>query len=236
MLPKKGHILRAFDEDLREARELIRTMSEKVATEISEAAAALAKRDLERASAVIAMDKEVDRLEEEINHQVVRIIALRQPQASDLRTVISLMKIAGNLERIGDYAKNIAKRTAVLSGSSKVAGTSAIRRLAHLVEAMLRDGIKAYLEGDAELAEEVRRRDEEVDQAYNSIFREFLTHMMEDPRNITPCMHYLFIVKNLERMGDHVTSIAEQAIYLVTGEMPEDDRPKATELDPEVDD
>ena len=234
MIPRSGHINRAFDEDLREARDLVREMSALVEREIRDASRALAEHDVERAGEVIALDREVDRLEEEINHAVVRIIALRQPQATDLRTVISLMKIAGNLERIGDYAKNIAKRTSVISAASRVSGASAIRRLAEMVEAMLRDAIRAYVEGDAGLAEEVRRRDEDVDQTYNSIFREFLTHMMEDPRNITPCMHYLFILKNLERMGDHVTAIAEQAIFLVTGEMPEEERPKATAVDPDA--
>jgi len=137
------------------------------------------------------------------------------------------MKIAAALERAGDYAKNLAKRTAVLAQLTPVPGASgSIRRLAKAVVQMLTDALDAYIRRDVKLAEDVRARDRDVDQMYNSIFREFLTHMMEDPRTIGPCMHLHFIAKNIERVGDHATSVAEQVIYLVTGAMPGEDRPK----------
>jgi len=141
---------------------------------------------------------------------------------------LSVIKISANLERIGDYAKNMAKRSSVLNQMEPVSdSTGAIRRMAGAVEAMLKDALDAYIQRDADLARDVITRDEDVDQMYNALFREFLTFMMEDPRSITACMHLHFIAKNVERMGDHVTAIAEQVVYLVTGETPEDDRPKA---------
>jgi phosphate transport system protein len=172
-------------------------------------------------------DKVIDQMEERISEEVARVLALRAPMGSDLRTVLTVMKISGNLERVGDYAKNIAKRTTVLAEMPQVGGsTGAVRRMARAVEAMMKDALDAYITRNVELAQEVRARDLDVDQMYNALFREFLTHMMEDPRNITACMHLHFIAKNIERMGDHVTTIAEQVIYLVTGDLPEDDRPK----------
>jgi phosphate transport system protein len=142
--------------------------------------------------------------------------------------VLSVMKISANLERIGDYSKNVAKRTTVLAQVGDVNGSAAsLRRMAREVEVMLKDALDAYIHRDPDLAAQVIERDHEVDQMYNALFREFLTFMMEDPRNITPCMHLHFIAKNTERMGDHVTSIAEQVIYLVSGERPEEDRVKA---------
>ena len=152
---------------------------------------------------------------------------MRAPTASDLRTVLTVIKISANLERCGDYAKNMAKRTSVLVQLPPV-GSSAksLRRMAREVELMLKDALNAYVQRDAELAEQVRQRDAEIDQMYNALFREFLTFMMEDPRNITACMHLHFIAKNVERMGDHVTSVAEQVIYLVNGVMPDESRPK----------
>jgi phosphate transport system protein len=195
---------------------------------IREAARALETRDEELALTVRQGDKAIDGLEELINEETARLIALRSPTASDLRLVLSVMKIAGNLERIGDYAKNMAKRTAVLAqGPDITAGAAALRRMAREVERMLKDALDSYIQRDPELAADVIERDRDVDQMYNALFREFLTHMMEDPRNISACMHLHFIAKNTERMGDHVTSIAEQVIYLVTGVKPEEDRKKA---------
>jgi phosphate transport system protein len=195
---------------------------------IREAARALETRDEELALTVRQGDKAIDGLEELINEETARLIALRSPTASDLRLVLSVMKIAGNLERIGDYAKNMAKRTAVLAqGPDITEGAAALRRMAREVERMLKDALDSYIQRDPELAADVIERDRDVDQMYNALFREFLTHMMEDPRNISACMHLHFIAKNTERMGDHVTSIAEQVIYLVTGVKPEEDRKKA---------
>ena len=178
-------------------------------------------------SASAQADKAVDALEDQINTEAARVLALRSPAAGDLRTVLTVMKIAASLERCGDYAKNLAKRSSVLAQMSPIGDTAGgIRRMAKAVEQLLKDALDAYIQRDAELAEDVRRRDREVDQMYNSLFRVFLTHMLEDPRNITACMHLHFIAKNIERMGDHATGIAEQVIYLVRGAMPEEARPK----------
>jgi len=155
------------------------------------------------------------------------LIALRAPMASDLRAVLSVMKIAGALERVGDYAKNLAKRTSLLIGSATIDGSEgSLLRMIKEVEAMLGDVLNAYVARNTDLALAVRLRDHTVDQMYNGLFREILTHMMEDPRKISTCMHLHFIAKNVERMGDHVTNIAEQVIYSVSGELPEDARPK----------
>jgi phosphate transport system protein len=225
---KDRHIVRSYDRDLETIQALIMKMGGLVEAAILEAAQSLETRDEELAERVRHGDKAIDALEEKINEEAARLLALRQPSAGDLRTVLSVMKISANLERVGDYAKNMAKRTGVLLQMAPIDGSSgAIRRMAKTVEIMLKDALDAYIQRDAELAQDVRLRDQEVDQMYNALFREFLTFMMEDPRNITACMHLHFIAKNIERMGDHVTSIAEQVIYLVTGNLPEDERPKA---------
>lgn len=221
------HIASAFDRDLEGIQAQIMKMGGMVETAISDAARALEMRDVELAQAVRKNDKAIDALEEEVAADVARVIAMRSPTAGDLRTVLTVLKISGNLERLGDYAKNLGKRTSVLSEMPAVNGSGgSIRRMAKSVNLMLKDALDAYIRRDADLAEDIRQRDAEIDQMYNALFREFLTHMMEDPRNITACMHLHFIAKNLERMGDHVTSIAEQVIYLVTGELPDEDREK----------
>ena len=225
------HIASAFDRDLETLQTSIMKMGGLVEKAISEAAQALTDRDTELAEKVRAADKSIDALEELINEEAARIIAMRQPMSTDLRTVLAVMKVSGNLERIGDYAKNIAKRTSVLAQMSKINGSdSAIKRMAREVELMLRDVLDALVQRDPELAGDVRERDEGVDQIYNALFRELLTYMMEDPRNITASMHLHFIAKNIERMGDHTTNIAEEVIYLVTGEHPDEARPKETSV------
>lgn len=222
------HILSAFDRDLETVQALVVKMGGLVEAQIVDAATALETRDEELAQSVRKRDKAVDALEEQINAEAARLIALRAPAASDLRVALSVIKISGNLERVGDYSKNIAKRTQVLLQMPTVsASTGAIRRMAQAVESMLKDAIDSYIQRDATLAADVRARDIEIDQMYNALFREFLTHMMEDPRNITACMHLHFIAKNIERMGDHVTAMAEQVIYLVSGHKPDEDRQKA---------
>ncbi len=222
------HIASAFDRDLEAIQAQIMKMGGLVEAAIMDAARALETRDKELAQQVRQGDKAIDGLEELINEEAARVIAIRAPAAVDLRLVLSVMKISGNLERIGDYAKNIAKRTAVLAQGPNVSeSAAAMRRMAREVELMLKDALDSYIQRDVELAHDVIARDKDVDQMYNALFREFLTFMMEDPRNITPCMHLHFIAKNVERMGDHVTSIAEQVVYLVTGDKPEDDRQKA---------
>ncbi len=222
------HIASAYDRDLEAIQAMIMKMGGLVEAAIVAASNALEDRDEEAAEAVRRGDAAIDRLEERITEECARVIALRAPTAGDLRTVLTVMKIAGNLERIGDYAKNLAKRTTVLTQMQPVGeSASALRRMSRQVREMLTDGLDAYIRRDAALAESVRQRDRDVDQMYNALFRQFLTYMMEDPRNITACMHLHFIAKNTERMGDHVTSIAEQTIYLATGAMPEETRPKA---------
>jgi phosphate transport system protein len=233
----KQHIASAFDRDLEAVQALLMKMGGLVEENIRQSAGALEARDLELADRVRQADREIDALEEQINMRCARLLALRQPIASDLRTVLTVMKVASNLERIGDYAKNIAKRTLVLAQLQPIEGASgAVKRMSKEVRHMLSDSLDAYIRRDAGLANEVRHRDLEVDQMYNALFREFLTFMMEDPRSITACMHLHFIAKNIERAGDHVTSIADQVIYLATGEMPEEDRPKgnAAAYDPQA--
>ena len=221
------HIVSAFDRDLEGLQATVMKMGGLVESAISDAARSLESRDEELAQSVRDRDKRIDALEEQVNDEAARIVALRAPIARDMRLVLSVIKIGANLERIGDYAKNLAKRTGVLLTLPPIEGSAqSVRRMATEVEKMLHDVLDAYIQNDAELARSVRARDEDVDQMYNAIFREFLTFMMEDPRNITACMHLHFIAKNIERMGDHVTSIADQVIYTVEGAIPEDDRPK----------
>jgi phosphate transport system protein len=228
---QSSHIRSAFDTDLEGVKALVAKMGGLVEQALLSAADALESRDKVLAQQIRQDDKAIDELEEMIHIECARIIALRTPIASDLRTVLTIMQLAGGLERAGDYAKNLAKRTMVLSDMPVIAGAApAIKRMTRSVVAMLSNALNAYFSEDAALAEEVRQSDLEVDQMYNSIFREFLTHMMEDPRNITACMHLHFIAKNIERVGDHATGIAEQVIYLVTGSLPDDERAKAADL------
>jgi len=222
-----AHIRTAFDADLEKIQNLILEMGGLVEAQIEDSAEALQKRDTDSALAIIKKDKRIDALDLEIDQDVVRVLALRQPIAQDLRMVVTVMKISSNLERIGDYAKNNAKRTAAIAQAQPI-GSSAptIKHMARSVQDMLRDALDCYIKRDADLAHDVIQRDEDVDLIYNALFRELLTHMMEDPRNISGAMHLLFVAKNIERIGDHITSIAEQVIYGVTGALPEDDRPK----------
>jgi phosphate transport system protein len=224
---EEQHIQSVYDRDLESIQALIMKMGGLVETQIANVALALETRDEELARQVRDGDRAIDELDERVNEETARLIALRAPTASDLRTVLTVMKISTNLERCGDYAKNVAKRTGVLVQMQPIDGASkALRRMAREVELMMKDALDAYIQRDVALAHQVRERDADVDQMYNALFREFLTFMMEDPRNITACMHLHFIAKNIERMGDHVTSIAEQVIYLVTGDYPEEGRPK----------
>ena len=222
------HISSAYDRDLEAITTLIMKMGGLVEQAILDAAEALSKRDTDLAERVRKGDKAIDRLEVEINEAAARTIALRAPVSKDLRTVLTVLRLTAALERVGDYAKNIAKRTSVLADMPAIDGAeAALRRMAREVQGMLRETLDAYTRGDADMAEDVRQHDHEVDQMYNALFREFLTYMMEDPRNITACMHLHFVAKNIERMGDLTTNMAEQVIYLVTGEMPEEARPKS---------
>ena len=222
------HISSAFDTDLEAVQAQIMKMGGLVEDAIRLGMKSLETRDQELALQVRAADAAIDRLEETINEGAARIIALRAASAVDLRLILRVIKISGNLERIGDYAKNMAKRTEVLSQVATISDSiGTLRRMTRAVEMMLKDALDAYIHRDTELAADVIARDVDVDQMYNALFRELLTFMMEDPRNITACLHLHFNSKNAERMGDHVTSIAEQVIYLATGKQPDEARPKA---------
>ena len=221
------HVVSSFDRDLESIQAGIMKMGGLVEDSIHKSVLALDTRDPELADLVRAGDAAIDALETQVNEEAARILALRSPTASDLRTVLSVFRVSTNLERIGDYSKNIAKRSHAVMAQPPIEGaTASLRRMAREVELMLKDVLDAYIQRDLGLAEDVRERDIEIDQIYSALFREYLTFMMEDPRSITACMHLHFMAKNIERMGDHVTSIAEQVVYLVTGSMPEDIRPK----------
>ncbi len=221
------HIRSAFDRDLEKLQAQMLKMGGMVETAILDAAKSFETRDLDLADQVRARDKVIDQIEAQINEDVTRIIALQAPAARDLRLLLSILKVSANLERIGDYAKNMAKRTHVLLQMPQIENSSvSLRRLSREVQLMLKDVLDSYVNRDVELALDVIVRDKDVDELYNGLFREFLTHMLEDPRNITACMHLHFIAKNIERMGDHVTSIAEQVVFAVTGEMPTEKRDK----------
>ncbi|MBB3064089.1 MULTISPECIES: phosphate signaling complex protein PhoU [Limibacillus] len=222
----KDHIVRSFDEQLDLLTQSIVRMGGIAESQLSLSIQALVRRDSDLAGKVVANDAELDRLEHQVDEMVVRLLALRQPMAIDLRDVISALKISSDAERIGDYIRNIAKRTLALNQLPPIKPLYAIPRMAQLVETSIKDVFDAYVERDVERAAEVWRRDEEVDEMYTSLFRELLTYMMEDPRSITTCTHLLFIAKNIERIGDHATNIAEVVTFLVTGKHLTEGRPK----------
>lgn len=225
------HIRKGFDQELDAVQAQLLRLGGLVEAALLEATDSLAARDPAMAEAVRAKDAAIDALEEQIQNDCARIIALESPAARDLRVVLTVMRIASALERAGDYAKNLAKRTGQLVEMQAVDGASdAIRRLAKAAVSMLSDALDAFVARDVARALEVRARDHAIDQLYNAIFRDFLARMMEDPRQISACMHLQFIAKNIERVGDHATSVAEQVIYLVTGNLPTDPRPKADPL------
>jgi len=224
---ENDHIVSSFDDDLGRLDAIIAEMGGLVERQLADVVTALVKRDSELAGTVIEVDRRIDDLENQVDQFTMNLLALRQPVADDLRAVIAVLKMASNLERIGDYAKNVAKRTLVLSTMDPVGNTShSIQRMAVLVQGMIKNVLDAYATRDIYKADDVRLRDEDVDQMYTSLFRELLTYMMEDPANITVCTHLLFVAKNIERIGDHVTSIAEYIHFLVSGDMPQNERPK----------
>jgi len=212
-----GHTVKAFDDDLGELRALIAEMGGRAETAIDAAMAALMKRDMEAALAVITNDRRIDEIEAEVERLVVRLIALRAPMADDLREVLAALKISGIIERIGDYAKNIAKRVPIISEEREIEAMSLLSAMASAARAMVRDVLNAFAARDAEAAADVCQRDRAVDDLYNSLFRTLLTHMMENPHNITAATHLLFIGKNLERIGDHATNIGEMVYFAATG-------------------
>jgi phosphate transport system protein len=223
------HIVKAFDDQLNQLDAKIAEMGGLAESMLADAIDALAKRDAELAAEVVSGDRKLDQLEGEVNDLALRLLALRQPTAGDLRAVLAALKISSDLERAGDLAKNVAKRTIIIAKTSPVASVSGIVNLGALVQGRIKTTIDAFVARDANLAMDVWSSDEEVDQLHTSLFRELLTYMMEDPRNITPCAHLLFIAKNIERIGDHITNIAERIVFVVKGRMPQRDRHKEDE-------
>ncbi len=221
------HIVKAFDEQLEELRRTIVRMGGMVEAELSGAVEALIRRDSEMAQRIIESDQEVDLLEQKVDELVIRLLALRQPMAVDLREVLCALKVATDLERIGDYACNIAKRAMALCQMRPIRSVHSPKSMARLVQSQIQKVVDAYVERDGEKALEVWRGDEEVDEMYTSLFRELLTYMMEDPRDITAGTHLLFVARNIERIGDHATNVAEYIYYLDTGEWISFGRPKA---------
>jgi phosphate transport system protein len=221
------HTSTIFDQELRALSQKIATMGGLAERSLSDSIAALIRRDKELAQSVIDNDQRVDTLEKEVEELAILTIAKRAPVARDLRAVIAAIRISGDLERIGDLTKNIAKRVLAVEGVG--VPQSVVLGLEHMSETalvQLKDVLDAYVRQNNDLALEVWRRDDEIDSMYTSLFRELLTYMIEDPRYITPCTHLLFGAKNIERIGDHATNVAETVHYLVTGQTLRDDRPK----------
>jgi phosphate transport system protein len=219
------HTVKAFDEDIGELRGLIAQMGGLAEQAIGASIEALQRHDLEAAARIVADDKRIDALEMRVEQLAVRIIALRAPMAVDLREVVAALKIAGVVERIGDYAKNIAKRVPLIDSHSEIEPLSVLPAMATLAAELVHDVLDAFAARDAEAALAVCERDKAVDDFYNSLFRVLVTHMMENPKTIGQVAHLLFIAKNLERVGDHATNVAEMVYYAATGtHMAERDR------------
>jgi phosphate transport system protein len=212
------HIVKSYDEHIALLTRKILEMGGLVEQQIARAIEALVNRSIEQADQVIEQDDQIDRMEEEIDQFAIRLLATRQPMAIDLRLIAMAMKISNDLERIGDYATNIAKRCERLAQEPPVKPLYAIPRMAQITQAMVKDILDAYVERDADKAIVVWRRDDEVDDMFTSLFRELLTYMMEDARNISACIDLIFVAKNLERIGDHTTNIAEKIHYMIHGE------------------
>jgi phosphate transport system protein len=222
------HTLRAYDEELDAITAQLARMGGITEAEVADAIRAIVGRDIKLAEAVIAGDARLDASELEIERKAIRLIALRQPVADDLRRIVGAMKISTNLERCGDLAKNIAKRAMVIAESDPITPlTGSIERMGELVTDRLKDVLDALAARDVERAIAVWSQDHEVDEHYDAIFRELLTYMMADPRTITACAHLLFVAKNLERIGDHATNIAEILHYEITGVELTEERPKS---------
>jgi phosphate transport system protein len=220
------HIVRSFDEDLSRLSDLVSRMGGIAESQLDKAINALQTRDSALAEEVIENDPKIDALQYEIEDLALRMIALRQPMAADLRETVAALKIAPLIERIGDYAKNVAKRAIALNQIPPVRPLFTIPRMGRMVREMLKDVLDAFANQDVDKAREVWLADEEVDAMHDSLFREMLTYMMEDPRNITPCTHLLFAARNIERMGDLATNVAEVIHFQVTGNALGGERPK----------
>jgi phosphate transport system protein len=222
------HTVSAYDDDLKSIARMVTEIGGLAERAVGDSVTALTRLDTDLARRVIASDRELDRLQREIEDKAILVIARRQPMASDLREIVGAMRIANDIERVGDLAKNIAKRAVAINGVFP--HKQLINGVEHLCEIALQQlkmVLDAYASHDDQAAGAVRQRDDEIDALYTSLFRELLTYMMEDPRNLTFCIHLLFCAKNIERIGDHATNIAESVHYVVTGRSYEDERPKA---------
>ena len=226
-----GHTVTAFDDDLGQLRALVAEMGGLAEAAIADAMRALTRRDTGLAARIVNEDKRIDDIEVEIETQAVRLIALRAPMADDLRDVVAAMKIASVIERIGDYAKNIAKRVPILADAHKIESLAIIAEMGKGVRSMVKLALDSFGARDAELAVEVNQSDHIIDDFYNSIFRALLTYMMENPHNITTSAHLLFIAKNLERIGDHATNIAEMVYFAARGTYMEERQRGGTETE-----
>ncbi len=220
------HIVKGYDEELRTLSNTIAEMGGLAESQLNTAIEAVTARDSELASNVVEGDAKVDQLQRDLDNLAIRLLALRQPVARDLREIFSAIKIASDLERICDYAANVAKRSMALNQAPPAQPVYALPRMARLAQMLVKDVIDAYVTRDADKAYSVWMRDEELDEMYASLFRELLTYMMEDPRNIGASTHLLFMAKNIERIGDHATNIAEDLYYLVHGTALTQARPK----------
>jgi phosphate transport system protein len=224
------HTVRSFSQDLEDLTGDLARMGGLAEDMLSDAIQAIATRDIALAETVVARDPQVDALQVEAEKKILRLLALRQPLARDLRQTISALKIASELERVADLAKSIAKRAKVLDPIDPAAALKGVARMGRLVSAQLKRVLDAYSALETDAAGKVWMRDEEVDEHYQSLFREVVTYMIEDPRTISACAHLLFVAKNLERIGDHCTNIAEEVHFLITGENLPTERPKVDAL------
>ena len=222
------HIVKSYDEEQRRIAAEILHMGEIAVAQLEAARDVVERRDDRAAERIIANDEAIDTLEDKVSHDVMQL-ALRGPMARDLRVILAALRIPNDIERIGDYASNVAKRSMALNMLPPVPHATGLRSLGQLAAELVRDAMAAYRDQDAQLALDVRDRDAELDAMYTSLFRELLTYMMEDPRNITSCTHLLFMAKNLERIGDHATNIAENVWFLVQGDHPLPPRDKRDE-------
>jgi phosphate transport system protein len=223
------HIVKSYDGELNRLIGEISRMGEIAIAQLDAAVDVLQRRDSNAAQRVVNNDDAIDALEHEVSHDVLRLLALRQPMARDLREVYAALRISADIERIGDYAANVAKRSIVLNQSSPISLVRNFPALAALANNLVKEALKAYQQRDANLALNVRNSDAELDAQYTSLFRELLTYMAEDPKLITPCTHLLFMAKNIERIGDHATNIAEYTYFLVTGDQVQEGREKRDE-------
>ncbi len=228
------HTLKFYGDELAQLKAEVSRMGGMVEAQVEDAVACITRRDADLAQSIVGRDPKIDEMQRDIEKKAIKMIALRQPVAQDLRRTVAALKLAWNLERTGDQAKNIAKRALILAEVEPITPmTRAIDRMGRLVVARLKESLDAYAASDLERGLAVWRADDDVDEHYNSLFRELLTYMMSDPRTIGACAHLLFIGKNLERIGDHATNVSEILHYEVTGEEIDGERPRWSSLEAE---